>query len=553
MRPNTFDYIVVGAGSSGCVVARRLGEQPDLKVLLLEAGPGDNVLPVQMPAGISIPALKTRYDWGYLSEPEAELHGRRISALRGRVLGGSSSVNGMIYLRGHARDYDRWVSEGADGWSYAEVLPYFKRMESFAPGADNYRGGQGPIQVSRPEPGALGPLHQAFLKAGAQSGYPRTADVNGHQREGFSIYDANIKGGRRCSAARGYLHGRDGQRHPNVETGVTVIGLIVEKGTIRGVKYLKNGVVFEAMAEREVVLSAGAYNTPQLLMLSGIGPADHLRTIGVDVTCDLPGVGENLQDHLETHLQYRCTKPIALHSATLPWNKLWIGLRWLVAKSGPGATNHYHTGAFIRSRAGVEYTDIQYHFIPYCYSDPVRRTSEEHGFRVHVGPLRQKSRGTVRLKSADPTAPPAIHYNYLSNGADLDDMRRALELAIEIIEQTSFDPYRGRRLTPLPAAASAVELDAFIRESADTAYHPVGTCRMGTDRLAVTDPIGKVHGLSGLRIADASLMPSIVSANPNATCIMMGEKIADHILGRQAEPAVSAQTWAHPAWRDQQR
>jgi choline dehydrogenase len=553
--PETFDYIVVGAGSAGCVLANRLSENADVRVLLLEAGPVDHswAWQLHMPAALAYPLKNRRYNWGYWSEPEPHMDGRRMYCPRGRVLGGSSSINGMAYVRGHARDYDRWAQSGLRGWDYAHVLPYFKRAESRALGGDDYRGEGGPLHVAT---GACAnPLYQAFIEAGRQAGYPLTADMNGHQQEGFGPMDMTVHAGRRWSAARAYLD--PARRRPNltVRTRALTQRVRLEGTRAVGVDYVKAGRPAEVRIGREVILAGGAINSPQLLMLSGIGDADHIRAHGLAVVAHLPGVGANLQDHLEIYVQHACTRPISLYGAQKPWSKLRIGLEWILLKRGLGATSHFEAGAFIRSRAGVEHPDLQYHFLPIAVNYDGSNPKETHGFQAHVGPMRPTSVGRVRLRSADPREPPSILFNYMAMEGDRQEMRAAVRLTRELFAQRAFDPYLGPELAPGPKVDTDAEIDAFVRARAESAYHPSCSCRMGpdSDPGAVVDGECRVHGVEGLRVVDASIMPSIPSGNLNAPTIMLAEKAADLIRGRPPLPPLEVPVHIAPDWETAQR
>jgi choline dehydrogenase len=553
--PENFDYVIVGAGSAGCVLANRLSAEADIRVLLLEAGPVDHdwAWQLHMPAALAHPLANDRYNWFYTSEPEPFMDGRRMYCPRGRVLGGSSSINGMAYVRGHARDYDRWAQAGLEGWAYADLLPYFKRAETRANGGDVYRGDDGPLQVAT---GCTpNPLYAAFIEAGVQAGYPFTADMNGYQQEGFGRMDMTTCDGRRWSAARAYLRPAMRRANLTVRTKALSTGIRFEGRRATGVHYRSNGTEHHIRAEREVILCGGAINSPQLLALSGIGPANELRALGLTVVVDLPGVGQNLQDHLEIYIQHACTQPITLYSAQKPWNKLWIGLNWLLLKRGLGATSHFEAGAFIRSRPGVEHPDLQYHFLPIAMNYDGSNPQRGHGFQAHVGPMRPTSTGQVTLRSDDPSEAPSIRFNYLATEGDREEMRAAVRLTREILAQTAFDPYRGPELAPGAEVTTDAEIDAFVRAKAESAYHPSGTCKMAldTDPLAVVDHEARVHGVAGLRVVDASIMPSIVSGNLNAPTIMMAEKLADTILGRAALPRSDAPVYAAPEWETRQR
>jgi choline dehydrogenase len=548
----TVDYVIVGAGSAGCVLADRLTEDGRDSVLLLEYGGSDRSLWIQMPTALSIPMNMPRYDWRYYTEPEPNMNGRRLHTPRGKVLGGSSSVNGMVYVRGNALDFERWVEQGASGWSYHDVLPYFQRAEQRAEGGDEYRGDSGPLATCRGP--AANPLYRAWLAAGREAGYPFTDDMNGYQQEGFAFMDMTVGGGRRCSAANAYLRPASGRRNLEVRTQARVTRVQFEDRRAVGVRYLRGGEVREVRVRREVLVCAGSINSPQLLKLSGVGPAAELAALGIEVVHALAGVGENLQDHLEFYFQMACREPITLYSAVSPLQRALIGLRWLLTHEGLGASNHFEAGGFIRSRAGVRYPDIQFHFLPLAVSYDGSSLASEHGFQAHVGPMRSQSVGSVRLKSADAHAAPRIQFNYMSREADWIEMRACVRLTREIFAQPAFDRYRGREIQPGPQVTRDEDIDAFIRAKAESAYHPSCTCRMGAadDPRAVVDPQGRVLGLQGLRVVDSSIMPSITTGNLNAPTIMLAEKVADHIRGRIL-PRASAPYYVAPGWQERQR
>jgi choline dehydrogenase len=487
-----------------------------------------------MPAAVSINVKGRRYNWQYETEPQAALGGRRIAQPRGRVLGGSSSVNGMIFIRGHAFDYDRWEREGASGWAYADVLPYFKRLEDYRGRPSIYRGTTGPVPVTRAP--SSHPLHEAFLLAGQQAGHPYSRDLNGYQQSGVGYFDRNILNGERWSAARAYLGSRAAHDKLTIVPRALATRVVLDSGRASAVEYLCGGQRQRVECTREVIVCAGTFESPKLLMLSGIGPAQELRRHGLGVHVDLPAVGENLQDHVEVHVQYRCLKPITLYRDMAIHRRALIGLQWFVGRSGEGATNHFDTGAFLSTHAGVAHPDVQLHFVPIVYNNNRDRRVTCHGFRVPAGPIRSQSRGTVSLASANPLDYPLIQPRYMSDAADWSEMRSTIRLAREIFAQPAFDEFRGAELSPGVELTSDAALDAYIRDGADTGYHPAGTCRMGHADDSVVDELGRVHGVTGLRVIDASIMPSIISGNLNAAVIMMAEKIADSVLGHPPLP-----------------
>lgn len=550
---DAFDYVIVGAGSAGCTLASRLTETAATTVQILEFGGSDRSVFIQMPSALSIPMNSSRYDWRYHAEPEPTLGGRRLHTPRGKVLGGSSSINGMVYIRGNPLDFEGWAEDGCHGWGYAQVLPYFKRAEGRAEGGDDYRGADGPLKTSY---GPLrNPLYRAFIDAAVQAGYAETSDVNGYRQEGFGRMDMTVHKGRRWSAANAYLKPAMARPNLSVVTHALATRILFEGRRAVGVEYRHGNEVRRVMARREVILSAGPINDPHLLKLSGVGPAAELRQHGIAVVHDLPGVGENLQDHLEFYFQVASKLPITLYSALNPIAKAKIGLRWLLFRDGLGATNHFESCGFIRSRPGVPFADIQYHFLPVAVRYDGNSMANEHGFQAHVGPMRSKSRGHVRLKSPDPTAAPSIRFNYLSHEDDWTEMRACVRLTREIFSQKAFDPYRGREIQPGADVVTDAQIDAFIAQHVESAYHPSGTCRMGDPRhpMTVVDPQTRVVGIDGLRIVDSSIMPTITTGNLNAPTIMIGEKAADMIAGKDPLPPSNAPFYRAEAWETAQR
>ncbi|SFO29852.1 choline dehydrogenase [Roseovarius lutimaris] len=549
------DYVIVGAGSAGCAMAYRLSEAGH-SVLVIEHGGTDAGPFIQMPGALSYPMNMARYDWGYQSEPEPHLGNRRLACPRGKVIGGSSSINGMVYVRGHACDYDHWRDQGADGWGYGDVLPYFKRMESWHGGGHGgdpgWRGTDGPLHVSRGP--RDNPLTRAFVEAGAQAGYQRTDDYNGEQQEGVGPFDMTVWRGRRWSAANAYLRPALKRDNCNLIRAL-VTRVIIEEGRAVGVETLRKGRREVVRARAEVILAASSINSPKLLMVSGVGPGAHLAEHGIAVKADRPGVGQNLQDHLELYIQMAASQPVSLFKY---WNLLgkgFVGARWLLGRRGLGASNQFESGGFIRSDAGVSYPDIQFHFLPIAVRYDGKAAAEGHGFQAHVGPMRSASRGAVSLRSNDPSDAPMIRFNYMSQESDWIDFRKCIRLTREIFAQDAFRPFVSHEIQPGADVTSEADIDSFIRAHAESAYHPCGTCRMGRadDRHAVVDPQGRVIGVEALRVADSSIFPRITNGNLNAPSIMVGEKIADHVLGRAPLASENAEPWMHPNWQTQQR
>ena len=542
------DFVIIGSGSAGSAMAYRLSEDGRYSVIVIEYGVPDVGPLIQMPAALSFPMNMATYDWGFSSEPEPHLGGRSLVTPRGKVLGGSSSINGMVYVRGHARDFDHWSESGAHGWAFADVLPYFKRMEHSHGGQEGWRGTEGPLHVQRGK--RDNPLFHAFVEAGRQAGFEVTEDYNGEKQEGFGPMEQTIHDGRRWSAANAYL--KPALRRPNVKLAKGLARKIVLEGRRAVGVEIEAGRSFTTIrARREVIIAASSINSPKLLMLSSIGPAAHLKQHGIEVVADRPGVGQNLQDHLEVYIQQECTQPITLYSSLNLFSKARIGAEWLFFKTGEGATNHFESAAFVRSQPGVEYPDIQYHFLPVAIRYDGKAAAQSHGFQAHVGPMRSKSRGSVTLRNANPREKPVIRFNYMSHTDDWADFRHCVRLTREIFGQPAFDPYRGAEIQPGAGVQTDDEIDAFIRDHAESAFHPCGTCRMGAvdDPMSVVDPECRVIGVEALRVADSSIFPRITNGNLNGPSIMVGEKASDHILGRTPLARSNQEPWINPRWQ----
>ena len=552
-----FDYVIVGAGSAGCVLAARLSEDPEVSVAVLEAGGSDRSVLIQMPTALSIPMNRPQYNWGFKTESEPYLNHRQMDCPRGKVLGGSSSINGMAFVRGHATDFDAWDSAGATGWNYAACLPYFRKMESWihARGGDRYRGDSGPMAVCAGNEMRLNPLYQCFIDAGKQAGYPFTADYNGFQQEGFGQMHMSVRRGVRWSTANAYLRPALGRANLQVIAHTTAQSVILDGTRAVGVRYQAAGRQLTIVARREVILSAGSIGSPTLLQRSGIGPAAILQAAGVPVVIDAPGVGENLQDHLEVYFQYRCNQAVSLNRQ-LNWrSKGLIGARWLLTRQGLGATNHFESGAFIRSRAGLKAPNVQYHFLPAAMRYDGRAAFDGDGFQVHVGPNKPLSRGQIAIRSADPAVPPSIRFNYLQHEQDRQDWRDAIRLTREVLQQPALSVYRGEEIQPGATIESDEAIDDWVRANVESAYHPSCSVKMGSvqDNMAVLDEACCVRGTQGLRVVDSSIFPSITNGNLNAPTIMVAERAADIIRHQllPAEPDVPV--WVADNWQTRQR
>ncbi len=549
---NEFDYIIVGAGSAGCVLANRLTEDPSVSVLVLEYGGSDRSVIIQMPSAFSLPMNTKRFNWHYETEPEPYLDGRRLHCPRGKVLGGSSSINGLVYIRGHAYDFDEWESLGARGWGYRNCLPYFKRAETYKFGGDEYRGGGGPLATNNGN-NMKNPLYGAWIAAGEEAGYIKTDDCNGYMQEGFGAMHMTVKDGVRWSTANAYLRPAMQRGNLTVITHAMTRQILVEGKRAIGVVYEKGGERQTVRCRREVLVASGPIGSPHLLQRSGIGPGGFLQSAGIEVAHHLPGVGENLQDHSEIYIQYSCKEPVTLNGKMGLFSKAMIGLRWLLFKDGLGASNHFEAGGFIRSEAGLRWPDIQFHFLPAAMRYDGNKPFKGHGFMVLTGPNKPKSRGHVRVRSADPYEYPEIRFNYLEREEDREGFRRCVRLTREIINQPAMDRYRDVELAPGPDVVKNDEIDAFVRANMESTMHPCGSCRMGEDELAVVDSELRVRGMQGLRVIDSSVFPTEPNGNLNAPTIMLAERAADLVRGQSPLAAANVPVGLAPKWEHYQR
>ena len=547
-----YDYIIVGAGSAGCVLANRLSANTQHKVLLVETGGSDKSIFIQMPTALSIPMNTDKYAWQFHTEPEPYLDDREMHCPRGKVLGGSSSINGMVYVRGHARDFDEWAEHGAEQWDYQHCLPYFKRAEDWYEGTNAYRGENGPLGTNNGNQ-MQNPLYTAFIEAGKQAGYAETLDYNGAQQEGFGPMHMTVQGGKRCSAARAYLDPVKHRDNLTIVTLATVEKVLLEGKVAKGIQFTGKDGTEKAFASKAVILSAGSIGSPHLLQLSGIGNRDVLEKAGIDCQHHLPGVGENLQDHLEFYFQFYCKEPVTLNRKLDWFSKGLIGARWLLFKDGLGATNHFESCGFIRSKEGVEWPDLQYHFLPAAMRYDGKSAVKGDGFQVHIGHNKPKSRGFVHVKSADPSQAPAIQFNYLQHQDDIEGFRACVRLTREIINQPAFDKYRGEEIQPGKQVQTDEEIDAFVRRAVESAYHPSCSCKMGEDDMAVVDSQTRVHGIANLHVVDSSIFPTIPNGNLNAPTIMVAERAADLILGNEPLASENRDVLGDLKWKQRQR